>query len=142
MNVMLVSVSQRTAEVGSVKAIGATRHQITALFLTEAILLRAPAASLVCIVGFAVGLDRRGGSTRRCRCARRSWAVVARNRHCDRERSGLRTHAGEASGEARSRRSARQEMTGAKDGLRQEGQWQESRWQEGLRQVREERGRG
>jgi putative ABC transport system permease protein len=39
MNVMLVSVSQRTGEVGLLKAIGATRRQITALFLTEAILL-------------------------------------------------------------------------------------------------------
>ena len=39
MNVMLVSVSQRTAEVGLLKAIGATRRQITALFLAEAVLL-------------------------------------------------------------------------------------------------------
>ena len=33
---MLVAVSQRTAEVGLLKAIGATRRQIIALFLTEA----------------------------------------------------------------------------------------------------------
>lgn len=52
MNVMLVAVSQRTAEVGLLKAIGATRRQITALFLTEAILLSVAGA----IVGVAVGL--------------------------------------------------------------------------------------
>jgi putative ABC transport system permease protein len=39
MNVMLVAVSQRTAEVGLMKALGARGRQITALFLTEAILL-------------------------------------------------------------------------------------------------------
>lgn len=52
MNVMLVSVSQRTAEVGLLKAIGATQRQITALFLTEAILLSTAGA----IVGLAFGL--------------------------------------------------------------------------------------
>lgn len=39
MNVMLVAVSQRTEEVGLLKALGATEHQILALFLTEALLL-------------------------------------------------------------------------------------------------------
>jgi putative ABC transport system permease protein len=39
MNVMLVAVSQRTREVGLLKALGATRRQITALFLTEAAFL-------------------------------------------------------------------------------------------------------
>lgn len=52
MNVMLVAVSQRTAEVGLLKAIGATRRQITALFLTEAILLSVAGA----ISGISVGL--------------------------------------------------------------------------------------
>ena len=41
MNVMLVAVSQRTAEVGLLKALGATRRQILGLFLTEALLLAA-----------------------------------------------------------------------------------------------------
>jgi putative ABC transport system permease protein len=53
MNVMLVSVSQRTAEVGLLKAIGATRRQITALFLTEAILLSSAGAVAGLIVGLA-----------------------------------------------------------------------------------------
>lgn len=52
MNVMLVAVSQRTAEVGLLKAIGATQRQITLLFLAEAILLSATGG----IIGVAVGL--------------------------------------------------------------------------------------
>ena len=39
MNVMLVAVSQRTSEVGLLKALGAARRQILGLFLTEALLL-------------------------------------------------------------------------------------------------------
>jgi putative ABC transport system permease protein len=52
MNVMLVSVSERTAEVGLMKAIGATRGQIVAVFLAEAVLLSALGGAL----GIAVGL--------------------------------------------------------------------------------------
>jgi putative ABC transport system permease protein len=54
MNVMLVSVSQRTAEVGLLKAIGATRRQITSLFLTEAVLLSLSGALVGLLVGLAV----------------------------------------------------------------------------------------
>lgn len=54
MNVMLVSVSQRTSEVGLLKAIGATRWQITALFLAEAILLSVAGAIAGLAVGFGV----------------------------------------------------------------------------------------
>ena len=39
MNVMLVSVAQRTPEVGLLKALGAARGQVRALFLVEALLL-------------------------------------------------------------------------------------------------------
>jgi putative ABC transport system permease protein len=53
MNVMLVSVSQRTAEVGLLKAIGARGSQITALFLAEAILLSILGAAAGLVVGYA-----------------------------------------------------------------------------------------
>jgi putative ABC transport system permease protein len=48
MNVMLVAVSQRTAEVGLLKALGARRRHIAALFLAE--------AALLAIAGGAVGV--------------------------------------------------------------------------------------
>ena len=48
MNVMLVAVSERTDEVGLMKAIGANRRQILALFLIE--------ATLLSIAGSAIGL--------------------------------------------------------------------------------------
>lgn len=55
MNVMLVAVSQRTAEIGLLKAIGAPSSQIVSLFLTEAVLLSLLGAA----VGLMIGL---GGS--------------------------------------------------------------------------------
>ena len=45
MNVMLVAVSQRTAEIGLLKALGASRPAITTLILAEAVLLSAAGAS-------------------------------------------------------------------------------------------------
>jgi putative ABC transport system permease protein len=53
MNVMLVAVSQRTAEVGLLKALGARGGQITALFLAEAVLLSLAGAAAGLVVGFA-----------------------------------------------------------------------------------------
>lgn len=44
MNVMLVSVSQRTAEIGLMKAVGAANHQILQLFLVESLLLASAGA--------------------------------------------------------------------------------------------------
>jgi putative ABC transport system permease protein len=52
MNVMLVAVSQRTREIGLLKALGANRRQVTRLFLTEAVILAAFGA----IVGTILGL--------------------------------------------------------------------------------------
>jgi putative ABC transport system permease protein len=51
MNVMLVSVSERTREVGLLKALGAGRRQILAAFLAEAVLISAAGG----LVGLAVG---------------------------------------------------------------------------------------
>jgi len=51
MNVMLIAVSQRTREIGLLKALGARDRQIVALFLTEAVYLAAMGA----VVGVALG---------------------------------------------------------------------------------------
>lgn len=48
MNVMLVAIAQRTTEIGLLKAIGASGHQIQTLFLME--------ASLLSLVGAIIGL--------------------------------------------------------------------------------------
>lgn len=52
MNVMLVSVTQRRAEIGLLKALGARLSDVRRLFITEAFLL----ASLGAVLGLAVGL--------------------------------------------------------------------------------------
>jgi ABC-type antimicrobial peptide transport system, permease component len=52
MNVMLVTVMQRTAEIGLLKAVGATSRQVQWLFLTEAALL----SLLGALLGLALGL--------------------------------------------------------------------------------------
>jgi putative ABC transport system permease protein len=53
MNVMLVAVSQRTAEVGLMKALGARGSQVTALFLAEAVMLSLVGACCGLVIGFA-----------------------------------------------------------------------------------------
>jgi putative ABC transport system permease protein len=51
MNVMWVSVTQRTAEIGLFKALGATRQQILLLFLTEAAMLSVAGALAGVLLG-------------------------------------------------------------------------------------------
>ena len=51
MNVMLVAVSQRTREIGLLKALGAKQRQIVALFLTEAVFL----SILGAVAGLGIG---------------------------------------------------------------------------------------
>ena len=52
MHVMLVAVSQRTAEIGLLKALGADRRQIVRLFITEALLL----SMLGAVAGLVAGV--------------------------------------------------------------------------------------
>jgi len=52
MNVMLISVSQRTREIGLLIALGARRGQITTLFLTEAVFLAALGAVAGVVLGY------------------------------------------------------------------------------------------
>ena len=52
MNVMLVSVSQRTSEIGLLKALGATEAAVRNAFLTEAAMLSAAGA----LIGYGLGL--------------------------------------------------------------------------------------
>tara|TARA_Y100000590_G_scaffold311843_1_gene352408 strand:+ start:324 stop:1538 length:1215 start_codon:yes stop_codon:yes gene_type:complete len=54
MNVMLVAVSQRQAEIGLLKAIGAKNNQINSLFITEAIILSGSGALLGLVLGHTV----------------------------------------------------------------------------------------
>jgi putative ABC transport system permease protein len=54
MNVMLVSVSERTDEVGLLKAVGAKRRQILSIFLIEAALLSLAGGLLGLLLGTAV----------------------------------------------------------------------------------------
>ncbi len=54
MNIMLIAVSQRTREIGLLKALGASRGDILQLFLVEALLLTAAGAVSGIIVGEAV----------------------------------------------------------------------------------------
>jgi putative ABC transport system permease protein len=53
MNVMLVAVSQRTSEIGLLKALGASSHQIRNLFFAEAALLSAFGAIAGLFIGAA-----------------------------------------------------------------------------------------
>lgn len=52
MNVMLVSVSERTAEIGLLCALGARRRQVLALFLAEAVMLAAAGGLLGLLASF------------------------------------------------------------------------------------------
>ena len=76
MNVMLVSVAQRTSEVGLLKAIGAAPKQIVWLFLTEAGLL----SLLGALIGLGIGMTGVWAMTRWYPILNMTpplWAVIA-----------------------------------------------------------------
>jgi len=51
MNIMLITVSQRTTEIGLLKALGASRYQIQIIFMTDAVLLAIAGATLGLFLG-------------------------------------------------------------------------------------------
>ena len=55
MNIMLVSVSERTREVGLVKAIGGQRKMVSRQFLTEAVIISLLGAVFGIVLGILVG---------------------------------------------------------------------------------------
>src|SRR5207302_1900097 len=76
MNVMLVAVSQRTTEIGLLKAIGASPSQIRLLFFAEAAVLSAIAAALGSVLG-QVGSFAIRQAYPKLPAVAPPWAVVA-----------------------------------------------------------------
>ena len=76
MNVMLVAVSQRTREIGLLKALGAKQRQILALFLTEAVFLSILGALAGLVVG-SIGARLLNVAVPMVEFAAPAWATAA-----------------------------------------------------------------
>ena len=76
MNVMLVSVSERTAEIGLLKALGAAPAEIQKVFLVEAVLLSLAGGVIGLAAGYA-GAAALGQAFQSLPASPPSWAVVA-----------------------------------------------------------------
>jgi putative ABC transport system permease protein len=60
LNTMLMSVIERTREIGILKAIGATNHTILAMFLTESALVGIMGGTIGCLVGYLLAFSMGG----------------------------------------------------------------------------------
>ena len=76
LNVLLVAVAERTAEIGLLRAVGASRRQVMGCFLAEAILLSGAGGALGLVAG-ALGVRVLVGIWPALPAAPPTWAVVA-----------------------------------------------------------------
>jgi putative ABC transport system permease protein len=76
MNIMLVSVTERTKEIGICKAIGAKRHQILLQFLFESLLLCLLGGLIGLTIGYGIGLAASAAIPDFPRAVVPLWAVL------------------------------------------------------------------
>ena len=113
MNVMLVSVSERTREIGLLKALGAGRRQILAAFLAEAMILSSAGGALGLLAGW-LAVRLLVAFYPALPATPPPWAVAAAFSPVRRRGRRLRRAAGAPGHAARPRRRARGALSGAR----------------------------